>query len=167
MSESSMPQLNPEFFASQIFWLIISFVILYIVMAKFALPKIADVIESRKDIIARDFEDAESYKKDSVATEQKYLDSIKVAHEKASASIAKSKKKLHQSLDDANENFEKENGMVISKFETQLNAKKADILEDKEVLAYEISHDIIRKILGKDALIDDNVKDNIKRVIKN
>ena len=60
---------------------------------------------------------------------------------------AKSKKKLHQSLDDANENFEKENGMVISKFETQLNAKKADILEDKEVLAYEISHDIIRKIL--------------------
>jgi F-type H+-transporting ATPase subunit b len=167
MSESSMPQLNPEFFASQIFWLIISFAILYIVMAKFALPKIADVIESRKDIIARDFEDAESYKKDSVATEQKYLDSIKVAHEKASASIAKSKKKLHQSLDDANENFEKENGMVISKFETQLNAKKADILEDKEVLAYEISHDIIRKILGKDALIDDNVKDNIKRVIKN
>jgi F-type H+-transporting ATPase subunit b len=162
-----MPQLNPEFFASQIFWLIISFAILYIVMAKFALPKIADVIESRKDIIARDFEDAESYKKDSVATEQKYLDSIKVAHEKASASIAKSKKKLHQSLDDANENFEKENGMVISKFETQLNAKKADILEDKEVLAYEISHDIIRKILGKDALIDDNVKDNIKRVIKN
>jgi F-type H+-transporting ATPase subunit b len=167
MSESSMPQLNPEFFASQIFWLIISFAILYIVMAKFALPKIADVIESRKDIIARDFEDAESYKKDSIATEQKYLDSIKVAHEKASASIAKSKKKLHQSLDDANENFEKENGMVISKFETQLNAKKADILEDKEVLAYEISHDIIRKILGKDALIDDNVKDNIKRVIKN
>ena len=167
MSESSMPQLNPEFFACQIFWLIISFAILYIVMAKFALPKIADVIESRKDIIARDFEDAESYKKDSVATEQKYLDSIKVAHEKASASIAKSKKKLHQSLDDANENFEKENGMVISKFETQLNAKKADILEDKEVLAYEISHDIIRKILGKDALIDDNVKDNIKRVIKN
>jgi F-type H+-transporting ATPase subunit b len=162
-----MPQLNPEFFASQIFWLIISFAILYIVMAKFALPKIADVIESRKDIIARDFEDAESYKKDSVATEQKYLDSIKVAHEKASASIAKSKKKLHQSLDDANENFEKENGMVISEFETQLHAKKADILEDKEVLAYEISHDIIRKILGKDALIDDNVKDNIKRVIKN
>ena len=44
MSESSMPQLNPEFFASQIFWLIISFAILYIVMAKFALPKIADVI---------------------------------------------------------------------------------------------------------------------------
>ena len=70
MSESSMPQLNPEFFASQIFWLIISFAILYVVMAKFALPKIADVIESRRDIIARDFEDAEDYKKDSVIIEQ-------------------------------------------------------------------------------------------------
>ena len=166
MSESSMPQLNPEFFASQIFWLIISFAILYIVMAKFALPKIADVIESRRDIIARDFEDAEDYKKDSVIIEQNYLDSIKAAREKAAASIVNSKKKLHQSLDEASENFEKENGIVISKFESELDAKKSSILKDKESLAYEISHDIISKILGKDALIEDNVKDNIKRIVK-
>ena len=52
MSESGMPQLNTEYFASQIFWLVISFIILYIVMAKYALPKIANVIETREDIIA-------------------------------------------------------------------------------------------------------------------
>ena len=74
--------------------------------------------------------------------------------------------KLHQSLDEANENFEKENGIVISKFESELDAKKSSILKDKESLAYEISHDIISKILGKDALIEDNVKDNIKRILK-
>ena len=56
MSESGMPQLNTEYFASQIFWLVISFIILYIVMAKYALPKIANVIETREDIIARDVE---------------------------------------------------------------------------------------------------------------
>ena len=58
MSESGMPQLNTEYFASQIFWLVISFIILYVVMAKYALPKIANVIETREDIIARDVEEA-------------------------------------------------------------------------------------------------------------
>ena len=43
MSESGMPQLNTEYFASQIFWLVISFIILYIVMAKYALPKIVPI----------------------------------------------------------------------------------------------------------------------------
>ena len=49
MSESGMPQLNTEYFASQIFWLIISFIILYVVMAKYALPKIANVITADYD----------------------------------------------------------------------------------------------------------------------
>ena len=77
MSESGMPQLNTEYFASQIFWLVISFIILYIVMAKYALPKIANVIETREDIIARDIEEAENFKKESEITEQGYLQSIK------------------------------------------------------------------------------------------
>ena len=50
MSESGMPQLNTEYFASQIFWLVVSFIILYLVMAEYALPKIANVIETREDI---------------------------------------------------------------------------------------------------------------------
>ena len=43
-----MPQLNPEFWISQIFWLIISFGILFIVLSKFILPKIRNNIELRK-----------------------------------------------------------------------------------------------------------------------
>ena len=43
-----MPQLNPEFWISQIFWLIITFGILFIVLTKVILPKISDNLETRK-----------------------------------------------------------------------------------------------------------------------
>ena len=54
-----MPQLNPEFWISQIFWLIISFGILFIVLSKFILPKIRNNIELRKSEILDNIETAE------------------------------------------------------------------------------------------------------------
>ena len=46
-----MPQLNPEFWVSQIVWLVLTFGILYIVLSKLILPKISDNLESRKSQI--------------------------------------------------------------------------------------------------------------------
>ena len=50
-AEGGMPQLNPEFWASQIFWLILIFSGLYIVIWKIFLPKVTDSIENRKSRI--------------------------------------------------------------------------------------------------------------------
>ena len=46
-----MPQLNPEFWVSQIFWLILTFGILYLVLSKIVLPKISENLETRKSQI--------------------------------------------------------------------------------------------------------------------
>ena len=53
-SEAGMPQLNPEFWASQIFWLILIFSILYLIIWKVFLPKITYSIENRKSKIVND-----------------------------------------------------------------------------------------------------------------
>ena len=47
-----MPQLNPEFWISQIFWLILTFGILYLVLSKLILPKISKNLELRKTKIS-------------------------------------------------------------------------------------------------------------------
>jgi|SRR5210317_542195 len=167
MSESSMPQLNPEYFASQIFWLIFSFAILYIVMAKFALPKIANVIESREDIIARDLEDAENYKKDSEATELKYTNAIKDAQNKASETLAISRDKLNKQIEADKKTFDQESAELASKFIADLDIKKQKVLQDSEQIANDVAIDIINKILGTDALNQDNVKSSIKTMLKN
>jgi len=58
-AEGGMPQLNPEFWASQIFWLILIFSSLYIIMWKIFLPKITDSIENRKSRIISDLNETE------------------------------------------------------------------------------------------------------------
>ena len=62
---SGMPQLNPEFWISQIFWLIISFGILFVILSKFILPKIRNNIELRKSQILDNIETAEKQKVES------------------------------------------------------------------------------------------------------
>jgi len=62
-AEEGMPQLNPEFWASQIFWLILIFSILYIVVWKIFLPKITDSIENRKSRIVNDLNETQKFKK--------------------------------------------------------------------------------------------------------
>ncbi len=166
MSESGMPQLNTEYFASQIFWLVISFIILYVVMAKYALPKIANVIETRKDIIARDVEEAENYNKESESTEQGYLQSIKEAQEKASKYLLNSRNKLNLLIEEENNDFEKTSRELIQKFETELEKKKSVVLENSEQIAYDVSNDIISRVFGENPLVKDTLKDDIKSMVK-
>ena len=60
-----MPQLNPEFWISQIFWLIITFGILFVVLTKVILPKIRDNLETRKSQILENIETADKQKEES------------------------------------------------------------------------------------------------------
>ena len=67
-----MPQLNPEFWISQIFWLTITFGILYIVLSKLILPKISANLELRKSQIQENIEAAEKQRKDSESKLKEY-----------------------------------------------------------------------------------------------
>ena len=67
-----MPQLNPEFWISQIFWLILTFGVLYILLSKLILPKISNNLESRKSQILENIEAAEKQREDSEAKLQEY-----------------------------------------------------------------------------------------------
>ncbi len=63
-----MPQFWLEDFLPQIFWLVVSFVILYLLMARIALPRIADVLEQRQNRIASDLDKAQELQADSEKT---------------------------------------------------------------------------------------------------
>ena len=62
-----MPQLNPEFWFSQIFWLIITFGIMFILLSKLVLPKISENLESRKAEILENIEAAEKQREEYLA----------------------------------------------------------------------------------------------------
>ena len=71
-----MPQLNPEFWVSQIFWLILTFGILYVVLSKLILPKISANLELRKSQIQENIETAEKQREISESKLKEYNDFV-------------------------------------------------------------------------------------------
>lgn len=82
-STGGMPQLDPTWFASQIFWLVITFVALYVVMARKVIPMMADVIESRQNKITHDLERAELLKREAEILRNSHEKTITEARNKA------------------------------------------------------------------------------------
>ena len=74
-AEAGMPQLDPTYWASQAFWLILVFTVLYISISKFYLPKIKDNLDNRENKIKEDLENANKFKEESEAKLKEY-DSI-------------------------------------------------------------------------------------------
>ena len=77
-AEAGMPQLVPKYWASQAFWLILIFIILYISIAKFYLPKIKNNLDNRENRIKDDLNDADKFKE---LSESKLKDYEKIIEE--------------------------------------------------------------------------------------
>ena len=171
-SESGgMPQLNPEFWISQIFWLILSFGILFLVLSKFILPNISKNIESRKSEILQNIETAEKQRKESENKIKEYekiiLKSKNEAknlyneiRKKALDKMAKKQKTLENQINDEIKNTEKEIIELKSKAPEKINK-----------IAIETSAELIKHLIGTEvnnSSISSIVKDiSIKNKEKN
>jgi len=78
-----MPQLDISAFAPQIIWLIITFLILYVLMSKIALPRIGNILEQRQARIDDNLEMAQNLRKESDVDAESYEKTIEEAQEKA------------------------------------------------------------------------------------
>ena len=89
-----MPQLNTEYWTSQVFWLILIFSSLYLIIWKIFLPKITYSIENRKSKIVNDLNEAQKLKENAEKKLKEYREIIKDSQSEAQKIINDSKKKL-------------------------------------------------------------------------
>ncbi|MEL0107154.1 MAG: F0F1 ATP synthase subunit B' [Rhodospirillaceae bacterium] len=83
-----MPQLDASTFLPQLFWLLVTFGILFLVMWRVALPRVADVLEARQERMSDNLERAEEFKKEADTVLEAYEAAIAEARDKAQAVIA-------------------------------------------------------------------------------
>jgi F-type H+-transporting ATPase subunit b len=81
--EGGLPQLNPEWFASQIFWLVVHFAVLYFIAAKLILPGIRRSLDEREGKIANDLSTANSARMTADKAEEAYAAALAEARAKA------------------------------------------------------------------------------------
>ena len=127
-----MPQLDFSTFLPQIFWLFISLSFLYIVLSRYALPRVSDVIEERKDIIAQDIDSAKEY---SVESEK----AIEELNLKLSEAKTSSQNLINKSLQDIKEDNEIKKSSLIKEINNEISEAEGEIKEKKETALAEIS----------------------------
>ena len=107
-AEAGMPQLDPTYWASQAFWLILVFTILYISLSKFYLPKIKDNLDNRENKIKEDLENANKFKEESEAKLKEYDLILENAKKEVLKIHFESKSTLAKNIQSKKESMEKD-----------------------------------------------------------
>ena len=162
-----MPQLNPEFWISQIFWLVLSFGILFLVLSKFILPKIRNNIELRKSQILENIEAAEKQKIEAENKLKNYEELITKSKNEAKNYFNEARKKIIEDIDKKKQSLEKEINIEISGAEDEVRELVKKAPEKIQKIAIETSSDIVRQLIGEEvnnssmsAIVDDLSKKN-------
>ena len=147
-SEGGMPQLNPEFWISQIFWLTLVFGTLYVLLSKFILPKISNNLETRKSQIVENIESAEKQRKESDQKIKDYENIINEVKIEAKNIFNQAREKILKDINNKKESLKKEIDQEIKKAETEILELKNKSPEKINKIAIETSADLIKKIVG-------------------
>jgi len=160
-----MPQLNPEFWVSQIVWLIITFGILYVVLSKLILPKISDNLETRKSQILENIETAEKQREES---EQKIKEFEKIIFDskiKAKNYFNEARQKVLEDINKKKNILDKDIDEEIISVEEEINKLKNTSGDKINRIAIETSSDLIKQLIGEEvnnssisAIVEDQLK---------
>ena len=145
-----MPQLNPEFWISQIFWLILTFGTLFIILSKFILPKISNNLELRKSQILENVEMAEKQKKESEDKIKEYEDLIAESKNKAKNFFNEARKKILFDIDKKREQLEQEINNEIVNVEKEIIDLKKNAPEKINKISIETSSNLIKYLIGEE-----------------
>tara|TARA_B100000287_G_scaffold233029_1_gene219394 strand:+ start:235 stop:825 length:591 start_codon:yes stop_codon:yes gene_type:complete len=143
-----MPQLNPEFWVSQIFWLLLTFGILYIVLSKFILPKISGNLEARKSQILENIEMAEKQREQSEIKIKEFEKIILDSKNKAKNYFNDARKKVLEDINKKREVLENEISEEIKAAEKEIANLKNNAPEKINKIAIETSADLIKQLIG-------------------
>ena len=171
-SESGMPQLNPEFWPAQIFWLILIFSSLYLIIWKIFLPRITYSIENRKSKIVNDLNEANKLKENAEKKLKDYNKIIQDSKNEAKKIAADSKKKLDRNIENKKQKFNDEIEKELIAAEKEIKDLKKSSLSNISKIATETTSEIIKKIIDTEvnrsnasAIVDELVKRKIERHI--
>jgi len=148
LGKEGMPQLNPEFWLSQIFWLTIIFIILYFLIQKFFGPKLFALIDSRTNYIKSLLEEADLYKNQIQKLENEYNVIIAEAKNEAKKISIKLKNDFNDKISSKRKEFENVLNVETLKAEQEINNFKKQTLENIQNIAGDFSKELIEKITG-------------------
>jgi len=164
-AEAGMPQLDPTYWASQAFWLILTFTVLYISIAKLYLPKIKNNLDDRENKIKDDLDAANKFKDLSELKLKEYEKILENSKKEVIKIHLDSKNKLDKDIQTKKNVMDKEIETEITKAQQEINELKKNSILDIQNISKDLASNIIENISG-DKLNESSIKATIAEVAK-
>ena len=150
-AEEGMPQLNPEYWISQIFWLTLIFSFLYLILWKKILPKITENLENRKLQILKDLDSAQKFKDESEKKLIEYNKILEKANQESRKIVNEAIKKINNDIENKKKQLDLDINKEIENAEKEIKKAKLSSINDINKIAVDTSSEIIKEIIGNDA----------------
>ena len=164
-AEAGMPQLDPTYWASQAFWLILVFTVLYVSIAKFYLPKIKNNLDDRENKIKEDLEAANKFKDLSELKLKEYEKILENSKKEVIKIHIESKNKLDKDIQAKKNVMEQEIEIEITKAQKEIIEFKNNSILSIQNISRDIASNIIQNISG-DKLNENSIKAAVEDVSK-
>lgn len=147
--EAGVPHLNTDTFASQIFWLVVTFAFLYIILSRGVLPRIHTVLENRQNKISHDIDRAEQLRSEAEEARESYERALKESRERANALLTESAALMAKSSAARHAEMDKKIEHHLADAENRISAAKTDAMDKLAPVAKEITEALVAKLTGK------------------
>lgn len=159
-----MPQLDFSVFPSQLFWLSISFFSMLFIMSKLIIPRIAEMINLRKDKIDGYLQKAAEIKDKAEDALQKYHQALQKATDEATQSLQKTQQDMQKLIDRKQADLAAELTAQIAAGEKKIQDGKNKALQQVQEMSENLALDVLQKLGLKVAAAD--VKKAVQEVMK-
>lgn len=149
------PPFDPNTFSHQFIWLLISFVALYFVMSRMALPRVASVLAERRERIQRDLAEAERLKAETDTALAAYEKSLADARGKAQGMAKEMRDRVAAETDRERRRVDEANSAKLAETEATIADTKMRALANVDQLAAETAGAIIERLIGQSVAADE------------
>lgn len=153
-----MPQLEFGDYAPQIFWLVVTFVVLMILMWRLALPGVRKVIDAREKHVADDLEQAEAFKAKAEDALKAYEDALREARSKAHGLMSESQAKHDAEAAKQRERLDAELAEKAAGAEKRIAETRAEALSSMRDIATEVARTTTARLIGVEPAADEAAK---------
>jgi F-type H+-transporting ATPase subunit b len=147
-AHGAFPPFDPETFGSQLFWLVITFGVLYYLMAKVALPRIGTILEERNDRIADDLADAEKLKQETDEAIASYEQALGEARQNAHGIAHAARDKAKAKIDANRDRIDADLGEKVKTAEAEIATVANAALADIDSIARDATEALVEALVG-------------------
>ena len=144
-----MPQLCFDWFPNQIFWLLVTLVVIFLILSRVAIPRIGAILAERQGKITSDIAAAEDLKAKALAAEKAYNQALADARAEAGRIAAEARAEIQSDLDTAIAHADAEIAAKAAESEARIGEIRAGALESVSAVARDVAADIVTMLGGK------------------